>query len=44
MSRNLKTRATFLMNASSSLLFFGNENLEVRTSSSIMGMVIVKGA
>jgi len=43
-SRDLKTRAASLMNASSSLLFFGKENLEVRTSSSAMGMVIVRGA
>ena len=44
MSRDLKTKATSLMNASSSLLFFGNKNLEVRTSSSTMEMVIVRGA
>ena len=43
MSRDLKTKATSLMNASSSLLFFGNKNLEVGTSSSIMGIVIIRG-
>jgi len=34
---------TSLMNASSSSLFFGNESLEVWTSSSAMGMVTVRG-
>ena len=43
MSRDLKTKATSLINASSSSLFFGHKNLEVRTSSSAMGMVIVRG-
>ena len=43
-SRDLKTRATSLMNASFSLLFFGNKNLEVRTSFSMMEMVIVRDA
>ena len=42
--RDLKIRAASLMNASFSLLFFGNKNLEVRTSSSIMGMVIIRDA
>jgi len=43
-SRDLKTRAASFMNASSSSLFFGNKNLEVRTSFSVMGIVIVRGA
>ena len=42
-SRDLKTKITSLMNASSSLLFFGNKNLEVGTSSSIMEIVIIRG-
>ena len=44
MSRDLKTRAASFMNVFSSSLFFGNKNLEVRTSFSMMGMVIVRGA
>ena len=41
--RNLKITTTSLMNASSSLLFFGKESLEDWMNSSAMGIVTVKG-
>ena len=44
MSRFLRAAATSLMNNSSSLLFFAIENLDVMMFSSIIGMVIVRGA
>jgi len=43
-SRFLRENATSLMNDSSSSLFFAIENLDVIMFSSVMGMVIVKGA
>jgi len=41
---DLKTQVTYLMNSSSSLLFFDKENLEVITCSSSIRMVIVREA
>ena len=42
MLRFLRADVTFLMNDSSSLLFFAIENLDVMIFSSVIGMVIVR--
>ena len=43
-SSDLKTQMTFLMNFFSCLLFFGKESLVFITYSSLMAIVIVRGA